>query len=657
MKKLIKGKIKLNNKIILLISIILVIFISGLVLFYIGNRNFLLNNSVVQDECDYRSGWEKITENGKTYCRFLVRNDYSCPSGYELDRKNRKCKKIIGYDYDCPDNDYNYIKSGSGKNLVCKRKVQYCSSGYKITGGGSTAYCKPTNMFCPNYTKLSSDGKKCEYTYKEPGCDKKGYLLIGGGSSAYCQKNVGKEYYCTGLDYKLDSKKGTCTYYTTGPGCSSGYQMVGGGSTAYCIKYSYDCPKNYKSHGSGKNKTCTYTYKEKVCKSGWYKVTSNGNDVKCQKDLGRATNGKCSKGVKEGKRCYLYEKMTVVSKVDKRKAIKTQYTAKVINKTYTNTVSAKTRTKFDYNSKVIQINKKGYTDKIYKTEKVKEKYVTDKAVSTPKYETIKATVHPVYKIKSLNSNTNSNGLLGVGQLTYSKIYTTGNAKVNGEINNSEPDPSAVVNYWADKGRLKSGDFVYPMDSVSGKSLGAWPKNYKDYPTQLENMNVYNGYFIWPVSTTNGFYQTSYEHTGFDIQAKFGTPVYSPVDGKMVYSTWGNTANLDTDESAYAVTLTPDKFITYEGVLIDEIYLTHMSGIRYRCEEGSCNRKVKKGELLGFSGTAAGSRFSNGSKDYGLYGPHLHVTYYNSSNYDGGLLTSQMEGLYGINEGTSRIAGQ
>ena len=134
MKKLIKGKIKLNNKIILLISIIFVIFISGLVLFYIGNRNFLLNNSVVQDECDYRSGWEKITENGKTYCRFLVRNDYSCPSGYELDRKNRKCKKIIGYDYDCPEMvwsmDHFCIQSSRGHHCpgqscsICTIQVQ-----------------------------------------------------------------------------------------------------------------------------------------------------------------------------------------------------------------------------------------------------------------------------------------------------------------------------------------------------------------------------------------------------------------------------------------------------------------------------------------------------------------------------------------------------
>ena len=409
-RKLIKGKINLNKKIILLISIIFVIFIVifVLVLLFFGNRKSLSNNSVVQDECDYRSGWEKITENGKTYCRFLVRNDYSCPSGYQLDRKNRKCKKIIGYDYDCPNNDYNYIKSGSGKNLVCKRKVQYCESNYSLVGGGSTAYCKSKTGTCPGDSKSSSDGKKCEYTYKEPACDKKGYSLIGGGSSAYCQKNVGKEYYCTGSNFELDKKKGTCTYYTRGPGCSSGYQMVGGGSTAYCIKYTYDCPKNYKSQGTGKNKTCTYNYKERVCKSGWFKVTSNGNDVKCQKDLGKAKNGKCSKGVKEGKRCYLYEKMIVVSKVDKRKAIKTQHTTKVINKIYTNTVSAKSRTKFDYNSKVIQINKKGYTNKTYKTDKVKEKYVTDKTVSTPKYETIKATAHPVYKTKELNVHNSSN---------------------------------------------------------------------------------------------------------------------------------------------------------------------------------------------------------------------------------------------------------
>ena len=61
------------------------------------------------------------------------------------------------------------------------------------------------------------------------------------------------------------------------------------------------------------------------------------------------------------------------------------------------------------------------------------------------------------------------------------------------------------------------------------------------------------------------------------------PIYSPVDGDLLYSTWGYTSNLGSDETAYAVTIAPSTKYEYNGVIIDEIFMTHMSGIRYRCD--------------------------------------------------------------------------
>lgn len=237
---------------------------------------------------------------------------------------------------------------------------------------------------------------------------------------------------------------------------------------------------------------------------------------------------------------------------------------------------------------------------------------------------------------------------GSGTLEFNGSYSNGNSKVNSIIvYSSEPDPSIAINYWS---YVDTKNFVYPKDKATGLSLGAWPKDYKKIPAQLENPKVYQGEFIWPCKPVNGKYAFVYEHNGIDIMSDFGTPIYSPVDAILEYSTWGHTVNKGSDETAYSVTLTLEKPVKYAGVNIDTIFLTHMSGIRYRCEWGKCNRKVKKGELLGFSGNAAGTASSAG------WAPHLHMSLYNSSSYSTGIGTSSIEKLYNITSGTKRNAG-
>ena len=257
-----------------------------------------------------------------------------------------------------------------------------------------------------------------------------------------------------------------------------------------------------------------------------------------------------------------------------------------------------------------------------------------------------------YSAQDSGSEGNSTGnISGSGTLSFTDSYTDGTATSEFTVFSSEPDPAIAINYWDKEGMLDASDFIYPKDSETGKSLGAWPKNYKDYPTQLSNCKTYQDNFIWPVTPTNDEYSYVYEHAGIDIMANFGTPVYSPVDGTMVYSTWGHTVNKGSDETAYSVTLMPSKTVTFNGTEIDEIFLTHMSGIRYRCEEGECNRTVKKGELLGFVGNAASTAGESG------WASHLHITFYPEGNYDGALYTSSMESLYEISPGTKRKAGE
>ena len=213
----------------------------------------------------------------------------------------------------------------------------------------------------------------------------------------------------------------------------------------------------------------------------------------------------------------------------------------------------------------------------------------------------------------------------------------------GVYQNREPDPSAAINYW--KNYLNPNDFIYPRDSKTGLPLGAWPKNYGSITTQLTNYKTYSGGFIWPCTPSNSVYYFVYEHNGMDIMAPVGTPVYSPVDGILEYSEWGHTVNRGGDETAYSVSIKLPNAINVQGKSITTVFLTHMSGIRYRCARGSCNRTVRKGELLGFVGNAAGTAQSVG------WAPHLHITLY-SGSYSNGLYTSRIENLYGIPSHTS-----
>lgn len=215
----------------------------------------------------------------------------------------------------------------------------------------------------------------------------------------------------------------------------------------------------------------------------------------------------------------------------------------------------------------------------------------------------------------------------------------------------EPDPADAISCWPSIVRIS--DFVYPKDS-NGKMLGSWPKDYASIPTQLSNYKTYSGEFIIPISPhTSGkdnWYNFVYEHNGIDFMSRFGAPVYSPVDGTLDYSEWGHTSNMGGDETSYSISITMNKAVNVGGTTVKTIFLTHLSGIRYRCSSGTCNRTVKKGELLGFAGNAAGTTESVG------WAPHLHMSIYPAGNYNGGLRTSKIEGLYNLTHGMTLQAG-
>ncbi len=214
---------------------------------------------------------------------------------------------------------------------------------------------------------------------------------------------------------------------------------------------------------------------------------------------------------------------------------------------------------------------------------------------------------------------------------------------------SEPDPSQVINYWDSKGMLDADDYIYP--AVNGELYGAWPANYKEYPSQLTNVKTYNG-LSYPITSdyhgTEGKYQFVYQHNGIDFMSSIGTPVYSPVDGTLEYSEWGHTTYRGCDENAYSITINMDESVTFNGYTFDTVFLTHLSGIVFRCSRNECNQEIKAGQLIGFVGNAVGG--------FGGYAPHLHMTLYGGS-YSSGLKSTVIENLYDITSGDIRMAGE
>ncbi|MBR2139097.1 MAG: M23 family metallopeptidase [Bacilli bacterium] len=238
---------------------------------------------------------------------------------------------------------------------------------------------------------------------------------------------------------------------------------------------------------------------------------------------------------------------------------------------------------------------------------------------------------------------------GTGQLpSPGGSSSSGDASCYKGCRSSEPDPSAVINCWP--GIVSASNFIYPT-APNGQKLGSWPKNYSSIPTQLSNPKVYSGEFIIPVTPVNGTYNFVYEHNGIDFMAVYGTPVYSPVDGTLIYSEWGHTTNKSGTESSYTVSIKMNKSVNVQGTQVGQIFMTHLSGIVYRCAQGSCNQSVKKGQLIGFSGNAAGSTCGNAG-----WAPHLHMTMHPVGNYSGGIGTSKIQKLYNLTSGMKLQAG-
>ena len=232
------------------------------------------------------------------------------------------------------------------------------------------------------------------------------------------------------------------------------------------------------------------------------------------------------------------------------------------------------------------------------------------------------------------------------ELEYTGDYAVGSGSCKkGVAVTSEPSPLDAISCWPNV--LNPNDFVFKKDA-NGKSLGSWPKNYESIPTQLTSYKTYGGTYIWPVTPTGGVYNHVYDHTSIDIMAPFGTPIYSPVDGTLTYSEWGHTSNKGGDETQYSISIAVSNPINVGGKRITTIFMTHMSGLRYRCARNQCNKMVKKGELLGFVGNAAGSTESVG------WAPHLHMTFYAA---DGSAIqTAPVEQLYNVSSGQSIVAG-
>ena len=228
------------------------------------------------------------------------------------------------------------------------------------------------------------------------------------------------------------------------------------------------------------------------------------------------------------------------------------------------------------------------------------------------------------------------------------------------LQETEPDPGNVLDCYS-----IDHSYYYFAKTNNGQSLGLWPKNYESIPTQVTVDNSCGSpSIVLPISKES--YNFGYNHQSIDISSPFGTPVYSPADGKIEYSTWGHTGNRYGGESAYSVSIVlnePINITLNDGspFTITKVFLTHLSGLIYKCS--SCNISVKKGELIAYSGTAHNNKNIhnlNPSIPFEVgYAPHLHMslTGRDKNNQLTSLYTPVTEELFGLVEGTGFSAGQ
>ncbi len=149
-------------------------------------------------------------------------------------------------------------------------------------------------------------------------------------------------------------------------------------------------------------------------------------------------------------------------------------------------------------------------------------------------------------------------------------------------------------------------------------------------------------FDFPLLTESGTVQgTGYEHSGVDIHCAMGTPIYACADGVITYSEKGHTVNNKPHETPYSVKIKLNTPITYGKYTYISAYYTHFSSLVYDVAEGSKKSntvKVKKGDLLGYSGTAN-------------YAPHLHFSFETSYSTGSRMMkTSELLVVLGLTYG-------
>lgn len=107
---------------------------------------------------------------------------------------------------------------------------------------------------------------------------------------------------------------------------------------------------------------------------------------------------------------------------------------------------------------------------------------------------------------------------------------------------------------------------------------------------------------------NGGYDAD---SGLDISVPVGTPVYAVADGEIVYSEYGHTPWVNPPDTPYSILLRLAAPFQYKGHGVNYAWYTHMSRLAHDVPDGTTPKKVKRGALLGYSGT--------GNKV-----PHLHL---------------------------------
>ena len=90
-------------------------------------------------------------------------------------------------------------------------------------------------------------------------------------------------------------------------------------------------------------------------------------------------------------------------------------------------------------------------------------------------------------------------------------------------------------------------------------------------------------------------------SGVDIAVPYGTKVYAPHDGYIIYSEWGHTPWCEGNDTNGSILILLIPHHRYQGINYNYIWMTHLSKLVYDIRDGEQTKFITQGTYIGKTG--------------------------------------------------------